>query len=307
MPQTPSSGPSARVVVTGAAGFAGRWLCQELLDAGYVVDGWTRPGSRGLPTGVHRIELDLLDHAAVRRTLLAAPPDGLVHLAALTHVGDCEAEPELAEAINVDATEVLFGSLSPRTRAVYVSTCHVYGPPQWLPMDASHPLAPGSVYARTKLAGEGVALGGHEQTVVARAFHHTGPDQAPRFALSGWAAQLRAGERRILTGDLSLRRDYTDVRDIARGYRVLLERAEAGRVVHLCSGAAPTLGEMLTGLAGDDTIEVIADPARMRAGDAVEMRGDPAEAEALGWRREIGPAQMLADLRKGELSPRGCP
>lgn len=289
-----------RVVVTGADGFAGRWLCRALLEAGYRVEGWARrPPRRSLP-GVHWEVVDLLSLPRVRARLQEASPHGLIHLAARTHVGDCEADPGGAFAVNATATGALFAALPSHAAAVYVSTCHVYGRPERLPLGPGHPTRPDSVYARSKLAGEEAALAAAPQAVIARAFHHSGPDQTPRFALSSWAHQLRQGATRVRAGDLGLRRDYTDVRDVVEGYRLLLERGPAGEVVDLCSGEAPTLGELLQGLAAPGKVEVMVDPERLRPSDIPEIRGDPGPAEALGWRRRISREQMLREMRAGE-------
>lgn len=302
-------GEGARVVVTGAAGFAGRYLCRELLAGGYEVEAWVRGAPRGLPPVHEVVPLDLRDHAAVRARLRARPPGGLVHLAALTHLGDCAAEPALAQAVNVGATEALFEALPDGLPAVFSSTCHVYGRPRSLPLTVEQPLSPEGVYARTKAEAEGVLRRAHPAAVVARAFHHTGPGQAPRYALASWAAQLAGGARRLLTGDLSLRRDYTDVRDIVAGYRLLLERGMPGSTVQLCSGEAPPLRDLLEGLLEGQAVELVVDPARLRPDDVPEVRGEAGAAEALGWVRRIPRARMLRELRASfeGLSPRGRP
>lgn len=323
-----------RVVVTGAAGFAGTWLCRHLRARGDEVVGWVHhPVSQPLPGVIYR-EQDLARGREVVSALAADAPQEVYHLGALSHVGDCAADPDRAIAVNVGGTEALLAGLPPGARLLLASTCHVYGRPLRLPVDEDHPLCPESLYGRTKELAERLCLAAARSgrhVVIARAFHHTGPGQDPRYALADWARQLEARRQAraagrpqapVRTGDLDLRRDYSDVRDIAAGYALLLGRADAGEIVQLCSGEAPTLAELLALLAGGTLPPVETGPQRLRPADVPELRGSPARASALGWKRRYSLSQTLSDLARsiqgdgtgqsaaddtGRLSPRGRP
>lgn len=285
------------IVVTGAAGFAGRHLVARLLALGRPVEAWVhRPVPEGSLGCTARV-IDIRDADACARALGERPPAGLIHLAAVTAVGDAERDPEHARAVNVQGTRNVLGPLAAHTPAVFASTCHVYGAPRGLPLTEHTPLAPVGVYARTKADAETAAHEAHPAAVIARAFHHTGPGQAPRFALAQWARDLARGQSPIRTGDLSLRRDYSDVRDIADGYIHLLDRAPGGTTVNLCSGVAPSLGELLRTMAGPRGASTVANPAWFRAHDPPEIRGCPARAASLGWTTRTPIARTLAELR----------
>ncbi len=283
-------------VVTGGAGFAGRWLCRDLAAAGYRVTAWSRATPRVEGAGVRTV--DVRDAAACAEALAADPPDVVFHLAAVTHVGDAAGDPAGAWRTNVDGTRHVLAPLPDDVPAVLASTCHVYGVPDRLPVAEDAPVRPVGAYAETKAEAEAAARRVHARTVIARAFHHTGPGQAPRYVLAAWAKDLAAGARPLRTGDRSVRRDFCDVRDIARGYRLLAERAAPGAVLNLCSGEAPTLDALLTLLNGGRTPAAVVDPARLRPSDVPELRGDPARAHALGWRAEIPLERTLAELRR---------
>jgi nucleoside-diphosphate-sugar epimerase len=274
-------------------GFAGRWLCEALRAAGWTVRGWSRGGPA--PVGLSLEAVELRDPRAVERALASARPDVVFHLAALTDPRACAADPALAEAINVQGTRNLVAAMGGAGRLVLASTCHVYGAPLETPIPETHPLRPVGVYAETKLGSER-ASEAHPDRVVVRAFHHVGPGQARKYALGGWAAAIAEGTRPITTGDLSLRRDYTDVRDVAAGYVRFAEVAPAGAVLNLCRGEAPTLRELIRQMAGGEMPEVFEDPSRFRADDPPEIRGDPGRARALGWAPRISLDQSTADL-----------
>ena len=300
---------SRRVVVTGAAGFAGTWLCRHLRARGDEVVGWVHHPVRDPVPGVRYRMQDLVRGDEVVRALAAEAPEEVYHLGAISHVGDCSADPNRAVATNVGGTESLLAGLPSGARMLLASSCHVYGRPQYLPVDEDHPLSPDSVYGRTKERAErlGVAAArGGRHVVIARAFHHTGPGQSPRYALADWARQIAAGEADrttagtpsvVWTGDLSLRRDYTDVRDVVAGYCLVLARAAPGDTVQLCSGVAPTLRALLTRLAGGTLLVAQRRPGRLRLDDIPELRGSPARAEALGWLRQYDVDRTLYDLR----------
>ncbi len=287
-----------RVVVTGADGFAGRWLCRDLVKDGLWVAGWVRHLPRNPIEGVHYRIQDVRDRAGCHLAMKEDEPQQVFHLAALTHLASAQADPTTAHDTNIRGTHNVFSAMSQHSVGVLASTCHVYGVPQGLPITEEHPVAPTGVYASTKAQAEEAARHAASTVVIARGFHHTGPGQSADYALPGWAQQLAAGQSPIHVGDLSLKRDYTDVRDICRGYRRLARDGKHHGVYNLCSGQGTTLQDLLTGLNHGQTPAVQVDEDRLRQGDVPEFRGDPSKANALGWIPQVPQQQMLSDLRR---------
>lgn len=277
-----------RIIVTGSEGFAGRWLVR-MLATQHTVLPWSRA------------RVDITDAEGCAAALAADRPDALLHLAALTHPGDAARDPARAHAVNVLGTHNVLAPLPAAVPALVVSTCHVYGPPQQLPIDEHHPLDPRGTYAKTKREAEHVAIAAHPRTVIARAFHHTGPGQSTRYALADWAAQIRADPGASITaGDVDVRRDYSDVRDIVAGYWLLLRRGTPGRAYNLCSGQSPPLRQLIAAMT-DRPIEI--DRRRLRTTEVAELRGNPAAAEALGWRRTHDLRHTLKAMASGVDGP----
>jgi GDP-4-dehydro-6-deoxy-D-mannose reductase len=298
-----------RVVVTGADGFAGRWLCRALAADGLWVSGWTRRFPDAPVSGIHYRIQDVRDRAGCARAMAEDQPHQVFHLAAVTHLASAERDPTAAHDVNVGGTHNVFSTMPTTAVGVHASTCHVYGPPLRLPVDEHHPLHPVGVYPTTKALSETAAREAAPKVVIARAFHHTGPGQSPAYALAGWAQQLAQGLSPIRVGDLRLRRDYSDVRDIVAGYRLLADSGIHKAVYNLCSGEGTPLQDFLDGLNGGmpPAVEVVSN--RIRPSDIGEFRGDPAKAAALGWRPEVDRLHMLADLRASfaPVSPREHP
>jgi GDP-4-dehydro-6-deoxy-D-mannose reductase len=299
-----------RVLITGASGFAGRYLAQECTTAGDEVVGLSRTGA--LPDGCGEGRaVDLLDLEEVRGTVRSVRPDVVYHLAALSSVGRSWEEPFRTLQDNVGTAINMLEALrleSPQARVVWVSSCQVYGNPEVLPADETAPLRPDNPYAVSKAAGEmlaGVYTDAHRLDVLrVRPFNHAGPGQLPSFILSSLARQGAEGRISgssgvvIVTGNPDTRRDFTDVRDVARAYRLLVERAERG-VYNVSSGRSVSAAEqvqLLGELIAPIEVEHRVDPDRVRAHEVMDLCGahDRLTA-ATGWEPEIPLRQTMLD------------
>jgi GDP-4-dehydro-6-deoxy-D-mannose reductase len=294
----PATVLAVRAFVTGGHGFVGSWLLPHLQAAGDDV------------TAPHADEMDVTDAAAVAKALAAAQPHAVYHLAGFAHVGQSWDRPHEVFRVNAEGTlHVLEGARALATvpRVLVVSSAEVYGRvgPGDVPLSEDAPVRPVSPYAVSKAAAELLAvqafLGRGVPAVVARPFNHTGPGQSPDFVVPGLAGRIAATEPGgvLRVGNLSPRRDITDVRDVVRAYRLLVERGEAGGVYNVCSGtdvAIADLVDRMLALAGKD-LRVEEDPDLVRPVDVPVLRGDPARlTQATGWAPEIPLEQTLADV-----------
>ena len=288
-----------RALITGAGGFAGRHLAAHCRASGDDVVEVSRT------TGV-----DLLDRDAARGAVAAASPEAVYHLAARAHVGESWADPGrfLADNLRI-ALNVLEAvrSEAPEATIVAVASGEVYGAPASLPVDEDAPLRPQNPYAVSKASADllaGFYADAHGLRVVrARAFNHAGPGQEPSYAIASFSRQAAEAAERgqdpiaFRTGNPDARRDYTDVRDVARAYRLLAERAEPG-VYNVCSGrstSAREVLELLAAAAGAGLAHEV-DPALVRAHEVMEVRGSPDRLRAAtGWEAEIPLERTLAD------------
>jgi GDP-4-dehydro-6-deoxy-D-mannose reductase len=199
------------------------------------------------------------------------------------------------EAVRAEAAEAT---------VVAVASGEVYGPPERLPVVESAPLRPQNPYAVSKASSDllaGFYADAHGLRVIrARAFNHSGPGQAPNYAIASFAKQFAESQDdpvRIVTGNPDTRRDYTDVRDVVRAYRLLAERAEPG-VYNVCSGRTASASELVAGLAAAAGVGVehVVDPAKLRPHEVMELRGSfDALRAATGWEPEIPLAQTLSE------------
>lgn len=287
-----------RAFVTGGHGFVGGWLCAHLEAAGDEV---VAP-----PPSV-----DITDADAITDAVVSARPDAIYHLAALASVAESWDAPALTFEVNALGTlHVLEAArrCDPAPRVLLVCSAEVYGivTPAQLPITEACPLRPVTPYAVSKVAAEFLGLQAHLAhglpVIRARAFNHVGPSQAGAFVVADLARRIveaqRDGTKRLIAGNLSPRRDFTDVRDVVRAYRLLVERGVAGEVYNVCSGvdiAIEDLAQRLLDLAGADlTIET--DPDLVRPVDVPVLRGDNTRLrDATGWRPEIGLDQTLTD------------
>lgn len=291
-----------RVLITGASGLAGGYLARACVAAGDEVVGLSRQGRAAEGAGAGRA-VDVRDAAAVRGAVGDAAPQVVYHLAALSSVGRSWEDPAETLQTNVLSSVHLLEALrleAPAARVVWVSSCEVYGRPARLPISEDAPVQPASPYAVSKAAGEqlaGVYAQAYGlQVITARPFNHTGPEQRPIFILSSLArqaaeARLRGSESlRVATGNPHTRRDFTDVRDVVRAYRLLAERAEPA-VYNVSSGHSVSAAEqvaLLAELIAPIQVEHVVDPGRVRAHEVMELAGSPERIRAAtGWEPEI--------------------
>jgi GDP-4-dehydro-6-deoxy-D-mannose reductase len=309
-------------LVTGAGGFAGQHLLRRLLARGGEVVGTTLDGSPPPPrvltsreaARVRWVSMDLTSGRDVKSVVAEAAPDAVFHLAAQSSVGASFADPVDTWEVNATGTLRLLAALEarvPGARMLVISSGEVYGtvPDREQPIVETRRLDPLSPYGASKAAAEMAAVQaarrGAVAVVIARSFGHTGPGQEPRFALPAFAKQLvelrgRPGddERVLRVGDLSVRRDLLDVRDVVAAYEVLLERGEPGEAYNVCSGRALALREVvgrmveLTGV----PVRVEVDSGRLRSADIPLLLGSPERLEALGWEAAIPLERTLRDL-----------
>jgi len=308
-----------RVLITGITGFVGSHLAEYALERGAEVIGSVRWRSKmehieALRDRVTLIECDLRDLLSVRTVLEQARPDYIFHLAAQSFVAASWQAPVETFYTNVVSQINLFEvmrQLGSTARFLVIGSSEEYGlvEPDELPIRETNPLRPLSPYAVSKVAQDLTgwqyfkSYGMH--VVRSRAFNHTGPRRGEAFAESNFAkqiAEMEAGLREAVVhvGDLKPTRDVSDVRDVVRGYWLLLERGTPGEVYNLCSGLEWSIERILNFLIERSTmshIEIRQDPARLRPSDVPILRGSRQKVEsALGWRTTIPLEQTLADL-----------
>lgn len=286
-----------RAFLTGANGFVGGHLTRHLEAAGDAVD--------ALPDGV-----DIGDSSVLLAALTAASPDVVYHLAGQANVALSWTEPAETMRVNALGTLALLEAvreLTVRPRVLLVSSAEVYGAGEGVALDEDAPLRPTNPYAASKVAAEFIGLqaylGRGIDVVRARPFNHIGAGQAEAFVVSGLAKRIVAAERagggEIAVGNLAAARDFTDVRDVVRAYRLLAVAGEAGAVYNVSSGnaiAIATVLERLVALAAVP-VEPRQDAALLRPVDVPLLVGDGTRlAKLTGWKPEIALDDTLVEV-----------
>jgi len=315
---------SAAVLVTGSAGFVGSHLLDYILSqpGTFRLHGLTRGNSPNLAHLEHapRLslhQLDLSDQASLTALLIDLKPARIFHLAAQSFVGPAITNPAATLNNNLNTTLNLFeavraADLVEHCQILNVGSGDVYGfiEPTELPIQENCPFRPGNPYAVSKINQE---MLGYQyfrsyglQIVATRAFNHLGSRQSDQLATSAFARQIALAEAGqispiIKVGNLEARRDYTDVRDIVRGYWLALTSAAAkpGETYNLCSGNSHRMSEVLQMLVAmtDCSLSVAFDPARARPSDIPIVCGDYSKFyAATGWQPLIPLSQSLRDV-----------
>lgn len=300
-----------RALVTGAGGFVGAHLVRHLEEQGDDVVQLERTVD-----GV-----DVADAVALTDAVVAAKPEAVYHLAGAADVGGSWAEPRETFLANALGTlNVLEASREARAeRVLAVTSADVYGrvTADELPLTEDRPLRPVSPYAASKVAADALAqqawLGHRLPVIRVRAFNHLGPGQSDRFVAPSLAARIARNERdggdEVPIGNTTPQRDVTDVRDVVRAYRLLIEAGEPGAVYNVCSGHAVSVRSIAETLLAMATrpMRLVSDPALQRPVDIPVLVGDSSRLQATtGWQPTIPLETTLADVLADWRARLGC-
>ncbi len=303
------------ILITGAGGFVGHhlahWLIQAYPDA--ILHGTTFHATEAAHSQLIPHTLDLCDTERVHQLMAQIRPVQIYHLAAQAFVPRSFEAPwetlqnNILGQLNI-ITACLEAGIAPRI--VITSSAEIYGivTPDEIPLDETADLRPTSPYSVSKVAQDMLGQQYHTShnlpIIRARPFNHIGPGQNERFVAPAFAmqiARIEAGlqEPIIFVGDLSAKRDFTDVRDIVRAYQLLAEVGEPGMAYNVASNTAYNAQELLDiliSLSGVK-IRVEVDPTRIRPTNLPILQGDYTRLhQATGWRPQISFEQSLADI-----------
>jgi GDP-4-dehydro-6-deoxy-D-mannose reductase len=309
-----------RILVTGASGFVGRHL-RPTLQACFPAAQLVAARHGALPEGWDgTVDFPLEDAAALRDALADLRPEGLVHLAALSSVGQSFADPLPVWEVNLGGTLRLAEAVRtvvPDCRCVFASTAEVYGLSfqAGLPLDEDAPMRPANPYAASKAAADlavGEAALRGLRALRLRPFNHSGPGQAPAFVLPAFARQVARIEAGLQppvmeVGALDRWRDMLDVRDVCRAYALALARFDElpnGMALNFATGHPQRIADLLEALLARATrpITVRRSPTLLRPTDVPSASGNPRAArDRLGWAPEHSIEEtieaVLADWR----------
>ena len=310
------------MLVTGAAGFVGKWLCAHLLEGGYAVTGGFRSRAEleGLPAqwqsrleAINWVQVDVHEPSSIDRAL-EADPHAVVHLAAVSSGAEARRDPAEAWTTNCIGTVNISQALERRdsaARLVLASTGEVYGRGLIQPAQETDLVTPASPYAASKAAAEHAVLERHRRTgsdvVVLRPFTQTGPSQTTRFFVPaviervGRARRDRAGF--VEVGNLDVVREFIDVRDVAAAIHVALEHGTAGEVYNIATAHGISLRTVFGTVARlmDWEGEARVTKALQRRADIPYLVGDGTRIRALGWRDSYDLETTIQDMIAEDL------
>jgi len=306
-----------RVLVTGISGFVGRHLSAELSGEAWEVFGTYYPEEESATASKmdasHRELCDIRDKKKVSVLVKKIHPEAIVHLAAITFVPHSIENPILAAEVNLMGTINLYEAILESRIAptiLFIGSAEEYGQvsEKELPITENQPLNPQNPYACSKAAAD---LMSHQyylyralRIIRVRPFSHIGPGQSEYFVTSDFARQIALIEKGkcapfIHVGNLSACRDFTDVRDVVRAYRLLLEQGKPGEVYNVARGVEYSIEEVLDKLLAmsKKRVEIKVDKRKLRATDVKHFFGSSENLTSrTGWRARIDLEKSLEDI-----------
>lgn len=300
-----------KALIIGGAGFVGGYLISELASYNYDVHATCLP-SENITGDCTAHTLDILDKEAVSALLCEVSPDVIFHLAAQSSVALSWKKPQLTAEINVIGSINVLEAVreaEKKMRLLLIGSGEEYGfiREGACPISEEEKLSPGNVYAATKacqgMLGEIYSRGYKMDIIMVRAFNHSGPAQLPMFVISDFCRQIAEIEKgmrppEMLVGNLSAMRDFTDVRDVVRAYRLLAEKGVSGKTYNVGRGKAVKITDILDMAVSmaKCSVEVKQDSNKMRASDIPIIEPDVSLINAdTGWSAEISMERTVND------------
>ncbi len=303
-----------KVFITGSEGFAGQHLV-NLLKSDYKILGLSRKNNLPDEENVQYFIGDILNKDTIYEILKNHRPDGIIHLAGIAKTWGND--PKEVFDINLYGTLILYEAITKlknesdfNPKIIFISSAEVYGKTaDTSSIDENSPLNPTNTYGVSKLAADRLSYQ-YSQTnklniIIVRPFPHIGPGQGNGFFVSDMASQIAQVEKdpntnEILAGNLKAIRDYSDVRDVVKAYKAILEKdLPAGEVFNICSGVGIKIEEVLEKMLSlaNKKIKVKQDPKRMRPVDLPIYVGNNKKlVEATGWTQKYTIDDTLSDV-----------
>lgn len=308
-----------RVLITGAGGFVGKHLIDCIREKGEAEIFATALDEReaaniDLPE-TNITQIDITDREKVDALIAKVRPDYIYHLAAQASVGLSWKIPNVTLRVNIEGTLNILEAMRKaellKTRILLIGSAEQYGKvtAKDLPISENQSVVAGNPYSISKIAQEQLAniykdAYGMDICIV-RAFNHIGVGQRPDFVIADWAGQIVEIEKgnkepKLFVGNIKVKRDFTDVRDIVKAYTMIMEKGVSGEIYNVGSGKSISLEELLQtmiSLSKEKNIEICVDPNKVRAADIEDLVADNTKLrETIGWEKTISLETTLTDI-----------
>ena len=300
----------SRVLIFGAGGFVGSYLCKEFLNNGYKVSGADKGEGSALPSEVDFYKTDLMQADEVEKLIGQIQPDIIVNLAAISSVGASWNMPQATMAINViGALNIMEAARKSeqKPRILFVGSSEEYVISE-NPLDENTQLNANNPYGISKVTQEQFAKLYREQyglkIYCVRPFNHTGIGQRDSFVLPSFCKQVAEIDKsgkdgKIQVGNLKVKRDFSHVKDVVRAYRMIVESDNCNQIYNVGSGNAYSLEDMLTYIIGlsNQHIEIEVDQNRIRPTDQPVICCDRSLiGKELGWEPQYNVYDALKEM-----------
>jgi len=301
-----------RTLITGGTGFVARHLEQHMHSLGYEV--WRTSQTKQHDAEQRTVVMDVRSQGDVEAAFKAVSPDEVYHLAGISNVA-WKNQRQYYDVNFTGTLNVLEAARTVEARVLIVSSAYVYGARSGSITEAT-PLSPANAYGASKAAAEMAGIAASKDgthVVIARPFNHTGPGQSRAFFVPTVVHQLAEiaagrGEPILKLGNLSAKRDMSDVRDVVRAYPALLQAGVSGEAYNVGAGIGWLMSDIvaLAQRISDVAAEIALESTRKRASDVPELVADLSRLrETIDWTPQYDLERTIRDMLRAEIASPG--
>ncbi|GGG63309.1 GDP-mannose 4,6-dehydratase [Paenibacillus radicis (ex Gao et al. 2016)] len=298
-----------RALITGVSGFVGTFLCEKLLANNYEVFGLSRTQPHN--KSITFYSCDITDSLKVEQVIDDVRPDEIYHLAGSAFIPFSYNNPSETYNTIVNGTMILYEALRKLkidAKILYVGSAAVYGDGKSIPVKEEDLLHPNNPYAGAKACADIISeqyVRTYGMKIIrARSFNHTGPNQSSNYVCSNFAKQISEMEHNdrniIRVGNINVKRDFLDVRDVVSAYYLLMKHGKVGEAYNVSSNKAVAISEILNLLISNSELinpKIEVDTSKLRKNDTFVRLGDNTKLKVdTGWSPVYDLNETMKDL-----------
>ena len=302
-----------KCLITGSTGFVGKYLREEIKDKFNEIYGIGFNTKHNSNLYNKFFQIDISDYNLVKEVIQVLKPDTVFHLAGQSFIPAAEQNPKKSEALIVNGTKYLLESLyklKKKVNFIYISSCLIYGNQTNMPIKETTNPTVNNHYSKLKLLAEKQCLSyknSNLNVLIARPFNHIGIGQKDYFLIPTLCKQVISAIKnktyRLKLGNINVSRDFLDVKDVVKAYKIIEEKGEPFQIYNICSSKEFSIEDIVNIFKKITNInfKIEVENERIRENESIRSVGDNTKLQSLGWQSYYNLEDSIEEIYKDYL------